>query len=247
MSSDVVSVLELDKVIASSRALVIKEINNCDGSFITSSILGHFIKNKKAVLIISTHNSIKHYQNVGLKMNYNLNRGMDNGYIEFYNIGDEYVNKMLKNEYLVVEKLFQSIKNKFECLQMKHGSVNVIFDGVSHFLDMHFNLREVNMLCSMIIDLTRSYNSLFICQCNVASEHDVTQCLANLLSHKAYMVLEVENLASGWSTDASGHLTIKYPGKKFECDQMFVMNIKATEYLFKLFDRGVKLLAPGTV
>lgn len=247
MATDVISALDLDKENTQCRVLVVKEINNCSSSFITSCVLGHLIKKKSAVLIISTHNSLKHYQNVGLKMNYNLNRCIDDGFINFYNLGDEYVIKMLSNEHLSPENVFQNIQDKFEYMRTKYDVVNVIFDGVSHLLDMHYSLKEVNEICLKVIELIREYNSLFICHCNVAIEHDLTYVLANLLSHKAFTVVEVENLASGWSSDVSGHLTIKHPGKKFDNEHINMLDIKPTQYLFKLFDRGVKLLAPGTV
>ncbi|XP_013169354.1 PREDICTED: uncharacterized protein LOC106119056 [Papilio xuthus] len=247
MATDIISALELDKENIHSRILVVKEINNCSSSFITSCVLGHLIKKKSAVLIISTHNSIKHYQNVGLKMNYNLNRCIDDGLVQFYNFGEEYVDKLLKNEHISVEQIYQNITDKIEYMRKKYNVVNVIFDGVSHLLDMYYNIKEINLICSKIIELIREYNSLLICHFNVASEHDLTHVLANFLSHRAFMVVEVENLASGWSSDVSGHLTIKYPGKKFDNEHMHSLEIKPAQYLYKLFDRGVKLLAPGTV
>ncbi|KPJ08184.1 hypothetical protein RR48_12923 [Papilio machaon] len=180
-------------------------------------------------------------------MNYNLNRCIDDGLVQFYNLGEEYVEKMLENEHISLEHVYQNIKDKAECMRNKYNVVNIIFDGVSHLLDMHYNLKEVNLICSKVIELIREYNSLLICHCNVANDHDLTHVLANFLSHKAFMVVEVENLASGWSSDVSGHMTIKYPGKKFDKEHMYSLDIKPAQYLFKLFDRGVKLLAPGTV
>ncbi|CAG5059723.1 unnamed protein product [Parnassius apollo] len=181
-------------------------------------------------------------------MNYNLIKGVDAGFIKFYNVGNEYVDKLLKNEYLSLDSIFESIKEKVEEIQHKYNMVNVIIDGISHLLNMQYNVRDVNTICSNIIDLVRCYkNSLLFLHCNVANELDVTHVVSNLLCHKAHMVLEVENLTSGWSADVSGHLTLKYPGRKFEDEYMFSMDLKPTRYLFKLFDRGVKLLAPGTV
>lgn len=248
MASDIVTTLELDKKSLSSKTFVIKEINGCDSSFVASCVFGHFIRVKSPVLIISSHNSIKHYHNVGLKMNYNLNRGIESGFINFYDIGKEYVNKVITNEGLPIETIYKNIKEKIELIQKQFNVVNIVFDGVSHLLDMQYNLREVNFICTNIINLVRSYSSsILIFHCNVAQEHDVTCILANLLSHKAHTILEVEHLASGLSNDVSGHLTLQYPGRKFEDDRMFSMDPNATQYLFKLFDRGVKLLAPGTV
>lgn len=245
MSSDIVTLLQLGKAL-SSRVVVVKEINRCDSSFITSCVLNFCIKNKAAVIIVSTHNSLQHYQNVGLKMNYNLQRYVDTGLVDYFNMGEYCINSLLSENNL--PQLFPKLKEKVLSMRQKHDVVNVILDGISHLFDLNYSLKEVNMLCKELIPFVTSYNNSFIlCHCNEAIEDDVSCVMANLLSHKAHTVLEVENLPSGWSTDVSGHLTIKYPGLKYDNEHLYIMDSKPSRYLFKLFDRGVKLFAPGTV
>ncbi|KAJ8728139.1 hypothetical protein PYW08_016524 [Mythimna loreyi] len=245
MSSDIVTLLQLDKTL-SSRTVVVKEINRCDSSFITSCVLNYCIKNKTAVIIVSTHNSLLHYQNVGLKMNYNLQRYVDIGLVDYFNLGEYCINSLLSNNSL--PQLFPKLKEMVLSMRQKHDVVNVILDGVTHLFDLNYSLREVNKLCQELIPFVTCYNNSFIiCHCNEAIEDDVSCVMSNLLSHKAHTVVEVENLPSGWSTDVSGHLTIKYPGLKFNNEHLYIMDIKPSRYLFKLFDRGVKLFAPGTV
>ncbi|XP_049869274.1 elongator complex protein 6 [Pectinophora gossypiella] len=248
MSSDIISSLQLDKDFGGSRVIVAQEINGCDSSFIVSCTLGHCIKNKKPVLIMSTHNSITHYQNVGLKMNYNIQRHIDNGLIQTYNLSGENVNMLMSNENVSLKVVLNEIKKIVSSMKEKHGSVNIIIDGVSHLFDLQYTLKEVNEFCKHLIAIIRGCeNSFLLCLCNVASEDDVTHVMANLLSHKAHTVLEIESLSSGWSADVSGHLSIRHPGQKFQDEHTFTMDLKPAHYLFKLFDRGVKLFAPGTV
>lgn len=245
MSSDLVSLLQLDKAL-SSRVIVVKEINRCDSSFITSAVLNYCIKYKSAIIIVSTHNSLQHYQNVGLKMNYNLQRYIDTGLVDYINIGEFCINSLLSENKL--PDFLLEVKDRVSMMREKHDTVHVIMDGISHLFDLNYTLREVNMLCHELIKFVTDYNHSFILfHCNEAIEDDVTSKMSNLLSHKAHTVLEVENLPSGWSTDVSGHLTIRYPGLKFENEHLYNMDIKPSRYLFKLFDRGVKLFAPGTV
>jgi hypothetical protein len=114
--------------------------------------------------------------------------------------------------------------------------------------DLEYTLQDVNVFCSDLIKLNRSIsNSYVFFHCNIACDDDFSYLMANLLSHKAHVVLDLENLPSGWSSDVSGHLTVKYPGRKFQDEHMVNLEPKSVKYLFKLFDRGVKLLAPGTV
>ncbi|XP_072932003.1 elongator complex protein 6 [Epargyreus clarus] len=246
MSSDILTCLELDKELFSSKVIVAKEINGCDSSFITSCVLGHCVKNKKAVFVILTHNSFMHYQNIGLKMNYNLQKSVDSGFVQFYNAGNEILDKTLANEELLLQDLILKIEKEIRSMQEKHGMVNVILEGVSHLFDLQFTLKDVNTICKVIIDMIREFdNSFFLCHCNVANESDVTHILANLLSHKSNTIVEVESLSSGLSAEVSGHVTIKHPTQKFE--HLFTLEQKSYQYLFKLFDRGVKLFAPGTI
>ncbi|KAF9824634.1 hypothetical protein SFRURICE_004091 [Spodoptera frugiperda] len=245
MASDIITLLKLDKSL-SSRVVVVKEINKCDSSFITSCLINYCIKNKTAVVIVSTHNSLQHYQNVGLKMNYNLQRYVDTGLINYFNFGEYCINSLLNDNKL--PEIFVKVKEIVLLMRQKYETVNVIVDGVSHFFDLDYTLKEVNMFFKELIPFVTSYNNSFVvCHCNEANEDDVTCVMSNLLMHKAYTVLEVESLTSGWSADVSGHLTAKYPGLKYDNEHLYVMDIKPSRYLFKLFDRGVKLFAPGTV
>lgn len=247
MSSDLLSSLRLDSN-TPNKIFTVKEINNCDSSFIVSSFLSHWIKNKNAVLIVSTHNSLRHYQLVGLKMNYNLQRCIDAGIVIFYNLGDDAVSSLMRNEQNVLKNHFTKIKEKIQKLQETYSDVNIVFDGISHLFDLNFSLSDVNNFCNNVIKLSRCLeNSCVLFHCNMSNEDDVTYLMANLLSHKANTTLEVENLPSGLSADVSGHLVIKYPGMKFQDDHMFALEYRSAKFLFKLFDRGVKLFAPGTV
>lgn len=248
MSSDILSNFQLDKDLETSKIIVTKEINGCDSSFFISCVLGHCVKNKNAVFVISTHNSQQHYHNVGLKMNYNLQKAIEAGLIHFYDAGEELVNSALENKCQTAQELWLNIKEPLLGMYIKFNAVNVIFDGVSHLFDMQFNMRQVNEINKKLIDVIRSFNnSYLIFQCNVASDDDCTYVLANLLAHTADILAEVESLSSGLSADVSGHLTIKYLNSKFESENMYNFETKSSQYLFKLFDRGVKLLAPGTV
>lgn len=246
MSSDVISCLHLDKGLF-NKLIIIKELNGCDSSFIISCVLNYCIKNRNAVLIVSTHNSLYHYQNVGLKMNYNLQTNIESGYVEFYNMGEEAVNNLLMEDNPKADLLIR-IKEKILSMQQKHKEVNVIVDGISHLFDFQYTLREINSFCKVIIDLVKKNSNTFILfQCNTILDDELTSIISSLLSHKAHTLVEVENLPSGLSTDVSGHLTIKYLGKNYEKEHMFSIEPKSTRFLFKLFDRGVKLFSRGEV
>ena len=248
MSSDIIANFGLDKNDDNTKIVVIKEVNGCDSSFISSCVLGHCIKNKSPLLMISLHNSLLHYHNVGLKMNYNLQKCIDSGLIDFYAAGEELINSILEDKNILSWNLWLKIKVKIDKLNEQHGSVNIIFEGLTHLFDMQFTLKEVNIICKNIIDVMRDKkNTILLFHCNVASDEDVTNVLANILTYKAQILTEVENLPSGLSTDVSGRLTFKYVGLKYQKEYFHTLHHKQSQYLFRLFDRGVKLLAPGTV
>lgn len=245
MASDIISCLQLDKN-APGRIILIKEINGCDSAFIYSCVLSHCIKNQTPIVFISMHNSLNHHLNVGLKMNFNLQKHIDSGLIQFYNLGEEIVLNLLENVTFSIQELYLKVQHKIPSRSTE--PLNIIVDGLSHFFDLGYTLRDVNIFCKQLYGLVRqSNNSFLLIHCNQANEDDVTHTMSNLLMHKADTVVEIENLQSGWSADVSGLLTVKYLGQKFQYEHMFNLDRKPTRYLFKLFDRGVKLLAPGTV
>ncbi|XP_028044014.1 elongator complex protein 6-like isoform X3 [Bombyx mandarina] len=245
MSDIITSCLQLQKNISTNR-IVVKEINGCDGSFIVNCVISYCIKQNSPLLIVSSHNSITHYHNVGLRMNHNLFKSCEAGVIHYFDFGDATLTNIM--EYAESDQLLIDVLKNIEEMQRNHDTVNIIFDGITHLLDLQYTLQEVNKFCSEIIEIAaKSKNPFVIFHCNDVIEDDANHCLANLLSHKAQTVVEVENLSSGLSSDVSGHLTIKYPGNKFNEEHIHTVDMKPKKYLFKLFDRGVKLLAPGTV
>ncbi|OWR47011.1 DID protein [Danaus plexippus plexippus] len=180
-------------------------------------------------------------------MNYNLQKSVDSKIINFYDLGNELVSNMFEDKDSSLEFMCK-IKEQIKAMYDKNGTVNVIFDGVSHLFDLELTLKDINSLCKDVIDLLHSYNNSFlIFHCNVSHCDNVTNVLANLLSHKSHILVEVESLPSGLSSDVSGRLTIRYLYRKFQSVNLHIFDQKSSQYLFKLFDRGVKLLAPGTV
>ncbi|CAK1547183.1 unnamed protein product [Leptosia nina] len=246
--SDVITSLHLDKGVVTHKLIAVKELNGCDSSFIISCLLGHCIRNKNALLVVCLHNSQEHYHNVGLKMNYNLNKNVESGLIHFYNAGEELTRAILDSNSISANIFCTKLKEQIDKIKKNYNSVNIIIEGVSHLFDLEFSLREVNYICKEIINLVRDYdNSFLLMQCNAACDNDETHVMANLLAYKVHVLVEVDHLASGWSTDVSGHITFKYPSRKFEKEHKHKIELKPSHHLFKLFDRGVKLLAPGAV
>lgn len=247
MSSDIIPILHLDKDIFRGQVVLIKEINGCDSSFIISCVLDHQIKIKSATVLITFHHSLNHYQNVGLKMNYNIKKCIDSQFIKYSNVGQHIVNSLLQQNKLSLDDIFYKIKNDIIILLEKHDSVCILFEGISHLLDLKYDIREVNIFLRNIIKFVRSNNAYIVFQCNVANEEDVTHVMANLLSHMAHTVVEVGNLSTGLSTDISGHLIVRYPYEKFKTENVSILDFKPSCYHFRLYDRGVKLFAPGVI
>lgn len=247
MSSDIIACLQLDKQFEIGRVIVTKELNGCDSSFITSCVLGHVIKNKSPTLLVLVHNSLLHYQNVGLRMYYNLKKSIDSGVTDVFDFAEEIEDVLSKNVHNSLENVFAKLREKMIQMQDKYGKVNVIVDGISHLFDLQYTVKEVNQICTQIVHAVSSRHGFVLFHCYVASEDDATHVMSNLLSHKAHTILEVESLSSGWSADVSGHLKYTCTGRKFDEKYTFNMDLQPLQYLFKLFDKGVKLFAPGTV
>lgn len=248
MSSDIVSLLGLDKGRPQGQIILVKEINGCDSSFITSCIIGQQIKSKSSVLLITWHNMFTHYHNIGLKLNYNLSRSIEGGTVDLFNAGELLVNNVLDSKELPLNTIFLKIKERVVTLLQKHNSVCIMFEGFSHLFDLAYSLRDVNSFVRDIIYFVRELsNSFVVFQCNMASNEDVTSVMSNMMSHMADTILEVANLTTGLSADVSGHLNLKHPVQKFDPQHVSLMEVKSSCYHFKLFDRGVKLFAPGVL
>lgn len=245
MSSDIITILHLDKDL-NGQVVLVKERNGGDSSFIVSSLLGHQVKNKIPTLFITCHNNFMHYQNVGLKMNYNLKRSIQSNLIDYYNLGEEIVNNILNNKKVDLDDIFNVIQEKVSKLKQEYNFVHIVFDGVSHLCDLHYGLKDIVIFVRNISKLVCNCNNSFLfLQINIASDDDVTFLLGNFMSHISYTCVDVLNLQTGLSADVSGHLVIKHPGEKFDIELMSDMGPKALLYHYKLFDKGVKLFAPG--
>ncbi|XP_050667220.1 uncharacterized protein LOC126966945 [Leptidea sinapis] len=245
--SDIISILKLDQRHI-SNVIVAKELNHCDSSFITSCVLGHCIKTGSSVFVICLHSTTPHYESVGMKMSYNLQKSINSGLIKFFNLDMMDVGLGLQTNCLVSpEKFITQAKRYLEAMKNKHLHVNIIFEGVSHLFDIGYSLKEIHFICKELVDITRKDKSFLLLNCNVANEGDETHVLANLLAHKSDVAVDINQLSSGWSIDVTGNINVVYPSRKFNSDYVYNLDPKPSHHLFKMFDRGVKLLVPGTL
>ncbi|KAG7302665.1 hypothetical protein JYU34_012616 [Plutella xylostella] len=246
MASDILSILKLDPATTSSsggKVIVAKELNGCESTFIISSFFGEYYRSSTHTLLVLLHNPLSHYQNVSLRMNYNLQKLIDSGHLEVCDLAKESVDNLLTGN-SQLKDMGAKVMDKLTEMKKKCGEVTVIVDGLSHLFDLEYSLSEVNEFCRSVIRSRGEGRSHVVLHCHVASEDHVTNTCANMLCHMADTVVVVENLSSGLSADVSGHLKVTYPGQKFVDD---VIDIKSVQYLFRLFDKGVKVFAPGCV
>lgn len=246
MANDVIHTLDLDNEGLKGKLILVKENSGCDGSFFHSCFISKQIKDKGAICLVTVHNDFNHYYSVGMKMGYNLKTLKDTGSVINIDFLDIVSNHIDLNESVdFVSILFSKIENAIRTLRSKHSSVCLIVDDLTHLSNLKFTITDINLFilkCSNYVINDEQFCVVF--GTHVTSSNDDSFIVSQLVSHMADIVCDVSNLKTGRSVDVSGSFKILKPWLDNDSTSLST-HTKLNNYLFKLFDRGVKVFAPG--
>lgn len=256
----------IDKIDMSQSMIFIEEYHNANANFLLHAITSHCRDKNHVVCFVLFHNTFSHFQNVGMKLGYNLMklRGSSVRVIEpldiiFRNIQNEnnHYNNEKSLEFNIkskntdlVKQIVQLIKN--ECISIKKETdsqkVFVIIDDVSHLFDIGLNIPDVWLFIRYIRSFVNLEPLLTICIASHVYKSVNELCEPNVIAcglrHLAELVISVQPLDTGYSENVSGKMVICW---KSQGDRLKIKYPEEILYLFKLCDRQVKLFTPGSV
>lgn len=254
MAHNVISTLELDKESLDGKVITINENSGCDANFFFSCLMSKQIKEGGGICLVNVHNDFNHFHNIGLKMGYNLKKLKDVGSI--YNIdflqmvsdaiSNNIYNKCidLSSENESTSSLYKLVDNALSTLHKTHKSVCIIIDDVTNFLDLNYTMSDINQFVHKCKSLVSQNNSSLIMGLHTTSMDNRNYAMIKGFYYISDIVCEVSPLSTGRSVDVSGSFKIIRPWIN---DDLMTLskNTSMNYYLFKLFDRGVKVFAPG--
>lgn len=263
----VTSTLGLDKADMRGKMIAIEEQHGSDGTFLISSIISHAIKGHQSVCLVLYHNTFSHYHNIGMRFGYNMMALKEKGQITVVEPMNDImtnIESMCENtltlsdsilttsshesKMFIVYKLFSAIRDKYYQARKYSDSVIIIIDDLSHLFDLGLSLSLVQQFLRYLISILELDPKTQLCILTHVYQEYSTSCAANILSnslkHMAHLVVDIEPLQTGHSSDASGRLTINW--RLDSIRRQFHWPEKAM-YLYKLMDRYVKIYAPGMI
>lgn len=244
MAAEVISAIGLDVSSDQGGIIGIREEYGSDAHFVLSCLLSKYIQSEYNICFVTLHHSFNHYHNVGMKLGYNLSTFKEKGIIKTV----EPMKLLLNGECsfqsyeILKQTLVNEIENNVEDMLKADKRVLIIIDDLSHLFDLDFSLQEVLLLIKRVKRLIhRSPLHYAILNVHVASENDVV--VANLVQHSSDIHVVISPLKTGFSSNVSGKMEISQINSQHKDNLWNKLRI----YHYKLFDRFVKVFAPGLV
>lgn len=232
VSNQVLAVL---KIKPEDKIIFIRENSFADSNFIITHLLKQLLYEKSRVCFLTLHNTLEHYQQVGKKLQYDLNQAVQKGDVKVIDPLEELVDNIgqdLEDQRTnILHCIFNSAKAEIDSfLAAQDHPLYVIIDDMSHFLDLGVELSELINFTNRCLNLTSNKNVFAIINSHVSSKTDLI--LANGIQYVCDVLVTVSPLKTGRSTDITGLMSVQRGREE-------------SRYHFKAFDRGVKTFRPG--
>ncbi|KAJ8929807.1 hypothetical protein NQ314_017404 [Rhamnusium bicolor] len=231
-------VLSALKIKLEDRIISVKENGHADSNFILTHLIKQILYEKNKLCLVSFHNSIDHYQNVGKKLGYDLLNAVEANEVKLIepikdiveNIGFE-ENYLQENKENVVKCLYFDIKKSLdELLGGSDSQAYLVIDDLSHLLDLGVESSLIVNFANYCVNLINTDGISVVVNSHVSSKID--EIISSNLQYIADVHIDVSPLKTGRSTDVTGLITIERLSEK-------------SQYHFKAFDRGIKTFHPG--
>ncbi|XP_076764798.1 elongator complex protein 6-like [Xylocopa sonorina] len=244
------NILGIDKVDMNGKLIVIEERHGSDANFLLSTVISNALKKNYDLCFVLFHNTFNHYHNVGMKFGYNLGLQKEKGKIVVVEpmkviasniecIHDQRTNNILNNVFII-------IKNECCKIMRENKPVVIIIDDASHFSSFNCDSRESVCYLRYLRSLVERYSMSHICIVTHTYKDEFKDCASNVIARglrqMAHLFVKVEPLESGYSSDASGNLTVNWRSSAVRVKYKWP---EVARYIYKLSNRQVKVCAPG--
>lgn len=220
------------------KIISVRENAGADSNFILTYLMKQIFHEKNKVCLVSLHNPIVHYQNVGKKLGYDLCEALEknelsiidplNDIVDCIGLEENYFQEDKDN---IVKSLHLNIGKKLDDL-LKTGTqqVYLIIDDLSHLADIAIEISQMINFVNYCVSLTDEERIAVILNNHVATNID--EIISNNLHYIADVHIEISALKTGRSQDVTGLISIERLSQK-------------RQYQYKAFDRGIKTFHPG--
>lgn len=276
MTTEIVRrVIGIDDVDLNGKLIVIEEQHGSDGNFLINTVLSHALEKGNGICLVLFHNTFGHYNNIGLKLGYNLNVLKERGEItvvepmklitnNIEEIGHDTVdascpelssNKQTLNDVIpnvtksdpnIVKHLFQALKNKYDELLKSRESITIIIDDLSHLFEMNLSLKDVWLYLRYLRSLMQEYPNTTVCILTHTYRVDADFCQPDMIVVALRKMADLNITVEPLTT---GHANDR-SGKmsvmwKTHSVRKTYNWAERTTYLFKLHDRQIKIFNLG--
>ncbi|KAF3426749.1 hypothetical protein E2986_00907 [Frieseomelitta varia] len=203
------NVLGIDKVNMDGKLICIEEQHDTNANFVLSSIISNALKRNYEICFVLFHNTMNHYHNMGTKFGYNLTLLKEKGKVTIIEpmkiiaFNMEYIYEQTANN--IVHDIFVIIKSELDKIIQSNEHVVIIIDDLSHIYNFGCNLKES-------ISLIEYYNVSQLCVVmhTYKDENSFSNILTHGLKYIAHLFIKTEPLETGYSSNASGNITINW-------------------------------------
>lgn len=234
-SNPVLSALQINN---KDKIISVRENSGADSNFILTHLMKQFFYEKNKICLVSLHNSVEHYQNVGKKLGYDLGEALKkdelsiidplNDIVDCIGLDENFLQEDKDN---IVKSLYLNIEKTLNDL-LANGTqqVYLIIDDLSHLGDIAIEVSQIINFVNYCISLTDDDRIAIVLNNHVAT--NVDEIISNNVHYVADVHIEISALKTGRSQDVTGLISVERSSQK-------------NQYQYKAFDRGIKTFHPG--
>lgn len=202
--------VNMDQCIPDVDFTCIEEIHGSNVCFVICSIITKVLKNKLGcICLILFHNSFNHYQNIILKLGYNLELLRNRGIVRVIEVSDYTVNYITNTSNVSCKVLLSDIIKKLNNLNYQKQCTYLIMEDVSHML-LTKSIKESVSFIQCFHSIVNYTPTLKLVISSHVSLCDKQQTIfLSLIKYMADVIIKVTPLSTGFSSEMSGHLEIR--------------------------------------
>nr|XP_012141032.1 PREDICTED: elongator complex protein 6 [Megachile rotundata] len=241
--------LGIDKVNMGGKLILIEEQHDSNANFLLSAVISNALKKDYGICFVLFHNTFNHYHNVGMKFGYNLALLKEKNIVTFIEPikieALEMENMYKKTMNKVIDSLFMTVRNEYSKMMKLNNRVIIIIDDLSHLYNFGFDLKQSMYYIRWLRSLVENDNVSQLCILTHTYIHEVQSwfnTFIDALKYMAHLYVKVEPFKTGYSSDASGKMTINWRVDPIRCNHNWP---EVAKYIYKLSDRQVQIYASG--
>lgn len=240
----------IDRVNMDGKLILIEERHDSSANFLLTCVISNAVKNNYGICLVLFHDTFNHYHNTGMKFGYNLTLLKEKGKVTVVEpmkvVASNVECSREKPSTDILRDILVTIETEYRSVAKNNQPAIIVSDDLSHLCSFGCDLRQCVYYARCLTSLVQRSDAAQLCVLThtykIESPDSLSNTLARCLARMAQLFLKTEPLETGYSSHASGNLTVNW---RIDAVRAKYSWPELSRYMYKLTDRRVQIYAPG--